>query len=279
MIDLHTHTAASDGSMSAFELVRHAKDAGLEAIAITDHDGINSVKPAMEEGARIGLEVVPGIELSAQSDTECHIVGLYIDPDNKALREMLDMILAERRRRNLAYVERLASLGIPVTLEEAMAEAGSGLLARAHFAKAMVKKGYVASVKEAFDKWIGSGRPGYASQKQAISAKEAIDAINGAGGAAYAAHLHLMRKEDGELFEYLKELKGYGLAGVEGWYTEYTPEMEVKYRRMAADLGLGLSGGTDFHGSMKPHIAVGRGTGNLDIPYSVLEGIRRRLGM
>jgi len=275
MIDLHTHTYTSDGSMSPAELVNHAKSAGLEAVAITDHDGITSVKAAMEEGARIGLEVVPGIELSAQSDTELHIVGLYIDIENAALRQALEYILTERRQRNLAYVAKLAELGIPVTLEEARAEAGPGLLARAHFAKAMVTKGYVSSVKEAFDTWLGSGRPAYSSQKQAISAAEAIDIINKAGGVAVAAHLHLMRKEDSVLFDYLKELKSYGLSAVEGWYTEYTPEMETKYRRMAADLNLGLSGGTDFHGTMKPHIAIGRGTGNLDIPYSVLEGIRR----
>jgi len=275
MIDLHTHTYTSDGSMSPAELVNHAKSAGLEAVAITDHDGITSVKAALDEGARIGLEVVPGIELSAQSDTELHIVGLYIDIENAALRQALEYILTERRQRNLAYVAKLAELGIPVTLEEARAEAGPGLLARAHFAKAMVTKGYVSSVKEAFDTWLGSGRPAYSSQKQAISAAEAIDIINKAGGVAVAAHLHLMRKEDSVLFDYLKELKSYGLSAVEGWYTEYTPEMETKYRRMAADLNLGLSGGTDFHGSMKPHIAIGRGTGNLDIPYSVLEGIRR----
>lgn len=275
MIDLHTHTYTSDGSMSPVELVNHAKVSGLEAVAITDHDGITSVKAALDEGARIGLEVVPGIELSAQSDTELHIVGLYIDIENAALRQALEYILTERRQRNLAYVAKLAELGIPVTLEEARAEAGPGLLARAHFAKAMVTKGYVNSVKEAFDTWLGSGRPAYSSQKQAISAAEAIDIINKAGGVAVAAHLHLMRKEDSVLFDYLKELKSYGLSAVEGWYTDYTPEMETKYRRMAADLNLGLSGGTDFHGTMKPHIAIGRGTGNLDIPYSVLEGIRR----
>jgi len=260
--------------MSATEIVNHAQSLGLRAIAITDHDGIGSVKAAMEEGSRIGLEVVPGIELSAHSDTECHIVGLYIDINNKGLNDALDFILSERRKRNMAYVDRLAELGIPVTLEEARAESGGGLIARAHFAKAMVKKGYVLSVKEAFDRYIGSGRPGYASSKQPITAKEAIDIINGAGGAAYAAHLHLMRKDDAVLLEYLKELKGYGLSGVEGWYTEYTPEMETKFRKMAADLELGLSGGTDFHGSIKPHIELGRGTGNLHIPYSVLEGVR-----
>ena len=275
MIDLHIHTHTSDGSMTPVELVNHAKQSGLEAIAITDHDGIASVKAALDEGARIGLEVVPGIELSAQSETELHIVGLYIDIENAALNQALEYILTERHERNLAYVAKLAELGIPVTLEEARAEAGPGLLARAHFAKAMVAKGYVSSVKEAFDTWLGSGRPAYSSQKQAISAKEAIDIIKNAGGVAVAAHLHLMRKEDSVLYEYLRELKSYGLDAIEGWYTDYTPEMETTYRKMASDLGLGLSGGTDFHGAMKPHIAIGRGMGNLDIPYSVLEDIRR----
>lgn len=273
MIDLHTHTCASDGSMTAVELVRHAKENGIEALAVTDHDGVGSVRESLAEGARIGLEVIPGIEFSCQHTTECHMVGLFIDPDNAALQAALDEILRQRMRRNVEYTEKLGALGMPVSIEEARAEAGGSLIARAHYAKAMVRKGYVSSVKEAFDKWLGCGKPAYSSA-QAITPEEGVELINGAGGVAYVAHLHQMKMEDAPLFDFLRRLKDVGLAGVEGWYTEYTPEMEAKYQAMAKELGLGLSGGTDFHAAMKPHIRIGVGLGNMNIPYSVLEAIK-----
>ncbi len=260
--------------MTAEELVRHAKASGLEAVAVTDHDGIGSVKAALAEGERIGMEVIPGIELSAQSETECHIVGLFIDPDNKALNDALAEILKQRGARNVEYAEKLAALGLPVTVEEARAEAGGKLIARAHFAKVMVKKGYVGSVKEAFDLYLSPGRPAYSS-KQAITAEEAVTLINGAGGLAIAAHLHLMRKNDADLCSFLCGLRDVGLAGLEGWYSEYTPEHMVKYQALAVYLGLAVSAGTDFHGSMKPHISIGTGVnGNMNVPYSVLENLK-----
>ncbi len=278
MIDLHTHSTASDGAMTPVELVHHAKAVGLAAIALTDHDGVGGVAEALAEGERIGLEVVPGIELSAQSDTECHIVGLYIDTTERRLLDALDYIRSERRKRNLRYVARLAELGMPVTLDEAMAEAGGDLIGRAHFAKAMVNHGYVASVREAFDEWLASGRPAYMSNELPITAREAIELIHGAGGVAIAAHLHLMKKPDDELYAYIRELRGYGLDGVEGYYSDYTPEMGEKYRAMADELGLAVSGGSDFHGAVKPHIEIGSGCGDLFVPYGVLEGIRARRG-
>ncbi|MBQ7718003.1 MAG: PHP domain-containing protein [Clostridia bacterium] len=272
-IDLHTHSNKSDGSMTPSELVRHAKKQGLTAIALSDHDGIDGVQEAYNEGKKIGLEVVPAVELSAQSETETHILGYYIDIYNPILTEKLAEIKQKRIERNADTAANLQAYGFDITLEDAAEFAGSDMLGRAHFAKAMVKKGYADSVQDAFDRFLSYGKPCY-SKRQLLTDKECISLINTAGGLAFCAHLHLMKKSDEDLYDFLKDMKTAGLCGIEGYYTDYTTEMGQKYRSFAKELGLELSGGTDFHGEMKPHIAIGKGRGSLTIPYSVLERIK-----
>ena len=273
LIDLHTHSTCSDGSMTPRELVAHAKASGIAAIALSDHDGFDGVREAMEEGERLGVEVIPAIELSVISDTETHILGYFIDPDSPAMALAMEKILEARDFRSRETCRLLCELGFPVTMEEVKEIAGGALICRAHYARLLMNKGLVPSVKEAFDKYLANGRPAYCG-RQAITDEEAIDLIHKAGGIAFVAHLHLIRLDDEELFAFLKRLKAAGLDGIEGYYTEYTPEMEQKFRGMARELGLEISGGTDFHAAMKPHIAIGRGTGNLTIPYSVLERLK-----
>lgn len=275
-IDLHTHSNKSDGSMTPSELVCHAKKSGLAAISLTDHDSIDGVQEAMDAGEKYGIEVVPGIEMSAKSDTETHILGYYIDITNHNLLAKLELARQTRKLRNKITCEKLREFGFDITDEDAQKEAGGAVIGRAHYARAMVRKGYVKSVKEAFDKYLGSGKPCF-SKRQNFTAGECIDIIKGAGGAAFAAHLHLMRKSDDELFEYLKNLKKTGLCGIEGYYTEYTPEIQDKFMSFAKELDLCISGGTDFHADMKPHISIGTGLGNMKIPYSVLEGIKKQI--
>jgi predicted metal-dependent phosphoesterase TrpH len=159
-------------------------------------------------------------------------------------------------------------------MEEAYAIAPSGIIGRAHFARIMMEKGYVSSVKEGFDKWLGVGKPAY-DGTQALTAQEAVKLIKDIGGHAFVAHPHLIRISDEALRAFLIELKAYGLDGIEGYYNEYTSEMQDKFQSMAKELGLKISGGTDFHAKMKPHIEIGIGQGNMKIPYSVLENIRR----
>lgn len=273
VIDLHTHSTCSDGSMTPAELVNHAKASGLSAVSLTDHDGIDGVAGALAEGEKIGLEVVTGVELSAKSNTETHILGYYIDINNRILNDTLIEVKEMRKKRNYDTCHRLQENGFDITIEDAQKFAGSQMLARAHFAKAMVEKGYAESVKEAFDKYLSNGKPCYSSM-QLLSAKECVELINTAGGLAFVAHLHLTKKTDEELNSFLRELKNAGLAGIEGYYTEYTPPLTEKYQSMAKKLGLLISGGTDFHGKMKPHIAIGKGLGDMKIPYSVLEEIK-----
>lgn len=272
-IDLHTHSTASDGSMTPSELVRHAKDAGLSAVAVSDHDTADGVREAMAAGRACGIEVIPAIELSAASETETHILGYFIDPASKILAEAVGHIRAVRVERIGETCRMLRDHGIDVTLEEVKALAGGGILCRAHIARIMTDKGYSESPKAAFAEWLNVGRPCY-SEAQALTDTEAVHLIRDAGGDAYLAHLHLTKKPPEVLDAFVGRLAKEGLAGVEGYYTDYTPEMEREYRGLAAKYGLKISGGTDFHGTFKPHIAIGRGLGDLRIPYSVLEGMK-----
>ena len=272
-IDLHTHSTMSDGSMTPAELIRHAKDSGLSAVALSDHDTADGVKEALKVGREIGIEVIPAIELSAQSDTETHILGYFIDPDSPVLRDAVDEIRRVRTARIGETCLMLAEHGIDVSLDEVKAVAGGGILCRAHIARIMTDKGYSPSPKAAFAEWLNVGRPCY-SEAQALTDTEAVKLIRDAGGDAYLAHLHLTKKPPEALDAFVKRLAEEGLRGVEGYYTDYTPEMETEYRGLARKYGLKLSGGTDFHGSFKPHIAIGRGTGNLRIPYAVLENMK-----
>lgn len=274
-IDLHTHSTCSDGSFSPAGLMRHAKEAGLSAVALTDHDCVDGLDDAEKEAARIGIEFVPGVELSVISDAETHIVGLFIDTNGAELKKALVQIRLERKNRNAVTSAKLKEAGIDVSTEEAKEEAGSDLIGRAHFAKVMVKKGYAGSVKEAFERFLSPGRPCFAPVA-GLEAEDGIALIKKAGGAAVAAHLHHTKKEGAELEAYLKKLKGFGLDAVEGFYSEYTPEMTREYAALAKKLDLALSGGTDFHGSMKPHIAIGKGFGEMKVPYSLLRELKRR---
>ncbi|MBO5859405.1 MAG: PHP domain-containing protein [Clostridia bacterium] len=272
-IDLHTHSLMSDGSMTPAEVVREAKKADLAAIALSDHDTIDGIREAMAEGEKIGVEVVPAIEFSVQSETETHILGYYIDIENPLLKKALESVVELRRFRNRETCRKLNELGFDITLEEAQAIAPNDFIGRAHFAKLLADKGYTKSVKEGFQLYLENGKYAYCG-KQSLTDEEAVRLIKACGGAAFVAHLHLTKKSDDELREFLIRLKNCGLDGIEGYYTEYSPEMQEKYQNLARELGLIISGGTDFHANMKPHIAIGTGLGNLRIPYSVLETIK-----
>lgn len=272
-IDLHTHSLMSDGSMTPAEVVREAKKAGLAAIALSDHDTVDGIREAISEGEKIGVEVVPAIEFSVQSETETHILGYYIDIDNPLLKKALESVIELRRFRNRETCRKLNELGFDITLDDVRAIAPNDFIGRAHFAKVLADKGYTKSVKEGFSLYLENGKYAYCG-KQSLTDEEAVRLIKACGGVACVAHLHLTKKSDGELREFLIRLKECGLDGIEGYYTEYTPEMQEKYQALAKELGLILSGGTDFHAKMKPHIAIGTGLGNLKIPYGILEVIK-----
>ena len=276
LIDLHTHSNKSDGTLTPQEVVREAKKAGLSAIALSDHDSIDGVKDAMLEGENIGVEVIPAVEFSVQSDKQTHILGLFIDIENPTLLSVLEVCKTNRIIRSKEVCARLNELGFNVTFEEVKALTPSGIIGRPHFAELLMKKGYVENMADAFELYLNPGRPAYC-KRQRLGAKETIEAIKESGGLSFVAHLHSTGKTDEELKEILTEYKSYGLNGVEGYYSEYTEEMQEKYQNMAKELGLLISGGSDFHGEKKPQIQIGKGKGNLKIPYSILEEMKRVL--
>lgn len=275
-IDLHTHSLKSDGSMTPAEVVREAKRAGLTAIALSDHDTVDGIEEAVAEGEKQGVEVVPAIEFSVISETETHILGYFIDITNPDLQRVLKEVVDLRIQRNYVTCQRLNELGFNITIEEVRALAPNNFVGRAHFARVLMDKGYTESVKEGFDKYMSAGQYAYCEQ-QRLTAKEAIELIRKCGGLSFLAHPHLTKFNDNKIRAYLEELKSYGLNGLEGYYTDYTPEMQEKYQSMAKELGLMISGGTDFHAKMKPHISIGTGLGNMKIPYSVLEEMKKAL--
>lgn len=272
-VDFHTHSTCSDGTMTPTELVLHAEKNGLSAFALTDHDSVDGIKEALEAAKERNIEFIPGIEFSAADDTETHIIGLFIDPENETLLKTIQKLKNSRRRRMEDICHKLSALGFQITHEEALELAGGSFVGRAHIAKLMVNKGYCETVRECFDKYIGLGKPAY-SEKNELTAEEAVIAIKAAGGLAFLAHLHQTGYNVSQLEELLSQLKAVGLTGIEGYYSEYTIEHIADYRSLALKLKLAFSGGSDFHADMKPHIAIGTGKGDLSIPYYVFENLK-----
>jgi len=276
-IDLHAHTTASDGDRSPTELVQLAKELGLEAIAITDHDTVEGVEEALEAGRKYGIEVVPGIEISAVVDKgQCHLLGYFVDPTDAQLRERLGVLRAARDARNRALVERLNQMGIPVTLQAVAQEAQGELLARPHFAKVMVKLGVVSSVQEAFDRYLGDGvLPGISKEK--LPPEEAIALIHQTGGVAVLAHPNNLKRSPEAIEERIRSYQAMGLDGIEARYNAHTPEDTARYLALAERLGLLTTGGSDFHGySVKPQVHLGHVEGDRPAPYALLESLRLR---
>ncbi|MBO5290265.1 MAG: HAD hydrolase-like protein [Clostridia bacterium] len=276
IVDFHTHSTCSDGTLTPKELVNHAKKSGLSAFALTDHDSVDGIKEAKEEAERTGIEFIPGIEFSAAENTETHIIGLFINPENETLLKTIEKLKGSRKRRMEEICFKLRNLGMDITHDEALEIAGGNFVGRAHIAKLMVEKGYCETIKECFEKYIGLGKPAYA-EKNELSAVEAVKAIRAAGGLAFLAHLNQTGYSLEQLEELLLKLKSAGLNGIEGYYPEYTAEQISDYRALAEKLSLCFSGGSDYHAAMKPHIQIGVGTGDLYIPYFVLQNMKNIL--
>ena len=277
MIDLHTHSNCSDGSMTPYELVRYAKQKGLSAIALTDHDNTEGIDEALRVGKEMGIDVICGVEFSTEEIRQVHILGYFFDHENKELQDAFQKQQAERVENFEKYLKKFEEHGFPMTRQEVLAQAPSGNVGRAHYAKVMMDKGYVGSVKEAFDRYLGIGMPLYI-KREVMEPKDAIVLIHRAGGLAFFAHPHQTKLDDEQLYALIKRLKDIGLDGIEGYYPEYTPEMGEKFRSWANELGLLLSGGSDFHADMKPHIEIGTGiNGNLSIPDDLIAKMKARL--
>lgn len=275
IIDLHTHSIASDGSMSPSELVRHAKENGLAAIALTDHDTVDGVEEALEEGAKIGIEVIPGIELSVDYQPEMHMLGYFLNLNEYTnIRKQLGLIRQGRDDRNRKIINRLNELGINITYDEVKNVALGDVTGRPHIARVLLSKGYVKSIDEAFDKYLSKQGRAYFKRFE-LTPADGIKAIRSAGGLPIIAHPVFLRKSYDEMDKLLKELKRYGLAGIEAMYGENSKEDTGRFLRLAIKHELLVTGGSDFHGTYKNGIELGRGRGNLKVPYELLEKLRR----
>ncbi|MBC7525993.1 MAG: PHP domain-containing protein, partial [Chthonomonadaceae bacterium] len=274
--DLHAHTTASDGDLSPTRLVELAHSIGLTALAVTDHDTTAGIAEAQVAGERLGIEIVPGIELSADIDRgQCHLLGLFIDPQNASLQYRLLDIVEKREARNNRIIALMNADGVDITLEEAKEVAGGEIIARPHFARLLIQKGRVETMAEAFDHYLARGG-GYYVERERIGQAEAIQLIHGAGGVAILAHPNNLKLSVEETEKVILSLQEKGLDGIEARYNLHTPSDNTRYLALAEKYGLLTSGGSDFHGlSVKPigfldHVEVSA------TPLSVLEALREK---
>lgn len=271
-VDLHVHTTASDGTCAPGEVVRLAAEAGLSAIAITDHDTAEGYAEAAEAGRREGVEVVPGIEISTRFFGAVHILGYYIDPLSPELRPVLDWVVQDRDERNRKMAELMAADGLPVSYEQ-MHERFGTVVGRPHFARVLVELGLADSVQDAFDRYVEKGQKYYVG-RHFLSIERSIEIIRLAGGVPVLAHPFQYKLEDARLRELIEHCLASGLRGMECRYTGYSEEQTAYLLALAEEYGLLPTGGSDFHGANKPHIRLGRGRGRLAVPYEYLDRLK-----
>ncbi|MCI9446585.1 MAG: PHP domain-containing protein [Lachnospiraceae bacterium] len=273
-IDLHTHSTESDGTLTPQELMEHAKETGLSAIALTDHDSIGGIAKARPVAESLGLELVPGVELSTDLDgQEVHILGYYIDETNPDFLERLSDFVDGRDKRNEKMITLLQQEGFDITMEKLYAQFPDSVITRAHFGRYLVEQGFVKDRATVFAEYLGDGCKCYVPREK-ITPFEAIKLIKLGHGLAFFAHPVLCHMEHEQLHDFIRDLKDAGLVGIEAMYSMNKPGDEEKMRKFADEFDLLVSGGSDFHGSNKPHIRLGSGQGNLDIPYEVLTRIK-----
>lgn len=267
--DLHIHTTASDGTDGPEEVVCRAKILGLKAIAVTDHDTVDGVEPALAAGRLSDIEVVTGVELGAQYlGKELHLLGYSIDTDNHILKDKLSFLIGERKSRIFKMVQKVQNLGIPVSCEEVLAVSRSGSVGRPHLATVLIKAGVVNNITEAFNKYIGFGCPAYVPRYK-LHPVEAINIINKAGGVSVLAH-----PGQNNAHELLDMLMNAGLAGLEVYHPAHSREQEYFYFSLAREHGLIITGGSDYHGHGHK---TGNHLGSVTVPYgSVKEIVKKK---
>ena len=278
MIDLHVHSTFSDGSLTPEQLVDNALDIGLTALGLTDHDCTGGIDRFMAACALKGLNGIPGVEISADvKHGTLHVLGYFIDHRNRAFESVLENIRSGREARNRKILTKLNELGFKLTWDEVASYAGEDVIGRPHFAQAMVAKGYVAGTKKAFDLYLGKGKPGYVDRFRLLPA-DSMEIILKAGGVPVLAHPFTLDLDSKMLDEYVKELVDAGLQGIEGYYSEYTPQQQKEYQELAMKYHLVLTGGSDFHGGINPDVKLGSGFGSLRAPDELAERLRERAG-
>lgn len=278
IVDLHTHTTASDGSYTPTELVKYAKQKGLSAIAITDHDTVAGVEEASMEGEELGIRVIPGAELSTRvDDCDVHMTSLFINCKNKRLIKRLDDMAASRQERNYKMVDKLHEAGFQIDRRDLDALGEGKILARGHIAQILIARGYATELKEALRKYLSKGTPGYV-QKEVLSPEECIQLVHDAGGLIFVAHLHQIDPQNPEhCKDVARRLIRMGADGLETQYCEFDDEWRQATEQIAQECGCLRSGGSDFHGAMKKGLDLACGYGDLQVPYTFLEAMDAEL--
>lgn len=278
-VDLHCHSTASDGTTPPRELIRLAKQVELSAIALTDHDTIAGIAEAADEAKQLGIDFLPGIEISCEYPRPgtLHMLGYGVDPTNTTLATMTDTLIAGRNERNEKMVAKLREQGVPITIELVRAAAKGDVIGRPHFARAMVDLGAVKDYAQAFSIYLGSGGSAYVDKEQ-LSPRRAIEMIHAAGGLAAIAHPTQLRKENSaQLRQEIKTLADYGLDAIEVIHSDHRESVVEELSDLADDFGLLKTGGSDFHGGAKPHIKLGRANDGRRIPRKYYDALLERL--
>lgn len=273
-IDLHLHSNASDGTCTPTEVVHLAKEAGLSAIALTDHDTVAGIPEAKEAAKQSNIELITGAEFSCHyQNTEIHVLGFFLDETNEELLTRFQSLIENRKKRNLMMLEKINLAGIPITLDLLCAGNPDTVITRAHFARALLELGIVSTKEQAFQKYLNSDRPFYVPRPK-LNPKEIIHTIKQAGGMAFLAHPMLYHLGYRQVSDMLDALIEFGLEGVEVYHSSNHALESSQLKSIALSKHLLISGGSDFHGSNKPDISIGKGKGNLFVPYELLEKIK-----
>ena len=280
------HTTASDGSLTPTALVQKAHETGLAAIAVTDHDTIDGLAEASEAAQQFGMDFVPGVELSVEdAGGRFHLLGYGFDPSFADFQEKLTMLRRSRAARNTQMAEKMAALGLPVTMDDVRAAAHkhsehgeeSEVIARPHFAQALINKGVVSSTQEAFDKYLASGKPLYQA-KEVLTPQDAIALLHRAGGVAVMAHPGLVPLSELALADRVASLhEDAGMDGIEAYYSQHSPADTERFLALARRNDLLVTGGSDFHGTPKPHVPLGIVFAGQPAPIALLETLRSRI--
>ncbi len=281
-IDLHIHTNASDGSYSPFEILAFARKRRLGVIAFTDHDTIDGVKAYLENPGAKDIQVLTGVEITVQAPPECnlseslHLLGYGIHIDDPELNRLLSTLQKSRDERTPRIIRRLVDIGLEMTCDELAAAFPGPQLGRPHIAQLMMRKGYVSSIGEAFDRYLGRGGPAFVD-KYRIPYEQAARAIHHAGGLAVLAHPGLYKLSDEHLESLIRRLKEGGLQGIEIYYPEHSKAQIALYETFAEKFALLATGGTDFHGAATPGIEIGVGRGDFQVPCGLYQKLLQAL--
>jgi len=273
MIDLHSHSTASDGSRAPESLVQLALETGLGALALTDHDTLDGVDRALAAARGTPLRLIPGVEIEIESaEGEFHLLGLGLEGDRSDLAEALIRLQAARRDRNARMVARMQAAGIPITHEELAATAGGAIVSRAHFARLLVRKKVVSSIDAAFRRLIGKGSEFY-EPRLCLGLREATDLIRCAGGVAVVAHPVTLGLKGPALRTSLQAFRDQGVAGIEAWHPNHTAKACRAFEKLARGLAMVVTGGSDYHGDHMPQRRLGLSVDGREIPDAFLESL------